>query len=154
METLRRRVFTPFSLSLERNDATAPAHGVAVLPADAAQRVDVLAQRAERYAHLQVSLLEDVVLFWSPDARDLPWFPDAIWHLGPPLQRIFVPLGWRLATPPLLMPACLAVLERDFNTRPPIALRPPVDDAPPRVIDLRDSGPASEVDWRAVGRAL
>lgn len=154
MTIVARRRFTPFSLTLEKTDSRGPAQGVAVLRADLAARIDVLAARAERYPHLQLSLLADAALLWSPEPKDLPWFPKPLWHLAAPKQRIFAPLGWRLATPRFLLPACLAMLERDAATRPPLALTPPQGDGSTRVIDLGRSAAAPNVDWRALARTL
>ncbi|MEL6977937.1 MAG: hypothetical protein AAGM38_04570 [Pseudomonadota bacterium] len=127
--------------------------GVAVSREALAARLDAVAARAARYPGLRAGLTDDLALFWAPDPIDLPWFETASFYIAPPRRRIFTPIGWRVATPELLLAPLLEALEARFAIAPPLLIVPPALAAgagAARVIDLRESALAPSIDWAAL----
>lgn len=141
----------PESLRLERAPAEgAVAQGLVVPRTRLAALGAKMAAWARAGAALQLCFSGAEAVIWSADAADLPWFGAGVVYLGAPAQRIFTPVGYRLATPAVLMPACLAELERRHGVAPPLLVRPGdggSPDAAPSVLDLRRSVAFADVDW-------
>lgn len=138
--------------------------GVVAPLALAIGRAAAFAERAERYPALRLALTAEWAVFWAPQPGPLPWFETAVFYLGAPRRRIFAPVGWRVATPELLLAPLLAAIERAHGLVPPLLAAPPLetlDPSPPghgapaplRLIDLSASLPLEQVDWRALAAA-
>lgn len=151
---------TQWGLALETcPPSAAPAQGVVVTRAALAEKAGDLARRAARYPRLRLGVTADAAIFWSAEATPLPWFASTMCYLGPPERRMFTPVGWRLATPPILQPTLFATLSAELETPdgalPPLLLAPdPATRAGGaaaggvRVVDLSASAALPDIDWR------
>lgn len=149
----------PETLRLERAATEgARAQGLTLPRALLAERAAQLAARSREDVRLQLCLSGEEAVIWSAEPADLPWFPRGAAYLGAPERRIFTPIGLRIATPAVLLPALLAELERRHDVAPPLLARPADPDRPTgpvTILDLRRSVPLADVDWRrleAMGR--
>lgn len=135
------------------NEPGARAQGFVIARRALPEVAEKLACRAQHYCALRLSLSAREAIFWSAEPCDLPWISVAATYLAVPTQRVFLPIGWHYAAPPLFHAAILTALPLLGEKGTPLVLlpsNPEAQSSPVRVLELIESASLAAVDWAAI----
>ena len=146
----------PLPLLLSKQEHTgAQAQGCIVARSDLTAVAKHLATRSQRYPTLRLTLANSDAVFWSTQSVDLPWLPVAVTYLQPPINQIYIPIGWAHNLAETALDAVLSQLLAQPKDRGPLVLlpqSPDMDQSAIRIIELADSLSVSAVDWAFLSR--